>query len=76
MLSFDNADSVQASQKCGCFFCEKIFPAVEVTRFMKEKTGHTALCPYCGIDSVLGDASGIEVSQDFLQRMHKEWFGN
>jgi hypothetical protein len=76
MLSFDNADSVQASQKCGCFFCEKIFPAAEVTRFMKEKTGHTALCPYCGIDSVLGDASGIEVSQDFLQRMHKEWFGN
>lgn len=74
MLSFDNADSVQASQKCGCFCCQEIFPASEVTRFLKENPGRTALCPHCGIDAVLGDASGVEVSEDFLSKMHKEWF--
>jgi hypothetical protein len=74
MLSFDNADSVQASQKCGCFCCQEIFPASEVTRFLDETPGRTALCPHCGIDAVLGDASGVEVSEDFLSKMHKEWF--
>ena len=76
MLSFDNIDSVQASQRCGCFFCEKIFPAEEVTRYLKEKAGHTALCPHCGIDAILGDASGLEISPAFMHRMHKEWFGD
>lgn len=74
MLSFDNADLVQASQKCGCFCCQEIFPASEVTRFLDETPGRTALCPHCGIDAVLGDASGVEVSEDFLSKMHKEWF--
>lgn len=74
MLSFDNADSVQASQKCGCFCCQEIFPAAEVTRFLDETPGRTALCPHCGIDAVLGDASGVEVSEDFIRKMHKEWF--
>ena len=74
MLSFDNADSVQASQMCGCFCCQEIFPASEVTRFLDETPGRTALCPYCGIDAVLGDASGVEVSEDFIRKMHKEWF--
>ena len=74
MLSFDNADSVQASQECGCFCCQEIFPASEVTRFLDETPGRTALCPHCGIDAVLGDASGVEVSEDFIRKMHKEWF--
>jgi hypothetical protein len=74
MLSFDNADSVQASQMCGCFCCQEIFPSAEVTRFLKETPGLTALCPHCGIDAVLGDASGVEVSEDFIRKMHKEWF--
>ena len=74
MLSFDNADSVQASQMCGCFCCQEIFPASEVTLFLDETPGRTALCPHCGIDAVLGDASGVEVSEDFIRKMHKEWF--
>lgn len=76
MLSFDNLDIVRASEQCGCFFCEKIFPAGEVTRYLKEKAGHTALCPHCGIDAILGDATGLEISPDFLHRMHEEWFGD
>ena len=76
MLSFDNLDLVQASGKCGCFFCEKIFPAGEVTQYLKETAGHTALCPHCGIDAILGDASDLKMSPGFLRRMHAEWFGN
>ena len=35
----------------------------------------TALCPNCGIDSVIGDKSGYPVTDlDFLKQMHTYWF--
>jgi hypothetical protein len=34
----------------------------------------TALCPRCGIDSVIGSASGYQLSEDFLKKMHRYWF--
>ncbi|WP_245197274.1 hypothetical protein [Labrys sp. LIt4] len=35
----------------------------------------TALCPECGIDSVIGSASGYPVDdRDFLEAMHELWF--
>jgi len=36
--------------------------------------GQTALCPRCGIDSVIGDQSGYEISASFLAKMHSYWF--
>ena len=33
-----------------------------------------ALCPACGIDSVLGSASGFPVTPEFLGRMNACWF--
>jgi hypothetical protein len=34
----------------------------------------TALSPECGIDSVIGSASGYPVTLDFLRRMQEHWF--
>jgi hypothetical protein len=34
--------------------------------------GHTALCPHCGIDSVLPDTVPLEAA--FLEAMRKHWF--
>jgi hypothetical protein len=34
----------------------------------------TALCPYCYTDSVLGDASGYPITEEFLKEMNKRWF--
>ena len=36
--------------------------------------GATALCPKCGIDSVIGDNSGYPITTEFLQQMRKRWF--
>ena len=41
----------------------------------KDRQGQTAICPRCGIDAVIGDKSAVDVSDDFLVRMHKYWFG-
>lgn len=60
----------------GVFLCERIFPATEVRECYRELgNGLTAICPYCGIDAVLADASGVEVFPEFLHKMHKAWFG-
>jgi hypothetical protein len=34
----------------------------------------TALCPHCGIDSVISSASGYPITAAFLHRMHDYWF--
>jgi hypothetical protein len=36
--------------------------------------GETALRPRCGIDSVIGDASGFAITPEMLKEMHRYWF--
>jgi hypothetical protein len=35
----------------------------------------TAICPHCGVDSVIGDNCGFPITQEFLAAMHGRWFG-
>lgn len=35
--------------------------------------GMTAICPQCEYDSVLGDASGCDLSEGFLALLHDHW---
>jgi hypothetical protein len=65
---------IEQSRKCGCFYCTRIFDAVQITDWID--TRQSALCPFCGIDSVIGDNSGFEITKDFLEQMHEAWFGH
>ena len=67
---------VLGSNRCGCFYCLAIFDAQEVTLWVDERdgVGQTALCPRCGIDSVIGEASRFPLTPEFLTRMHEYWF--
>jgi len=38
------------------------------------ETGKTALCPRCGIDSVIGSNAGMQLDERFLSQMHEYWF--
>ena len=71
--SIYNKKLIKRSKVCGCFYCGKIFAPDEVSSWINEGCG-TALCPYCGIDSVVGDASGYPVTENFLHKMHERWF--
>jgi len=62
---------LEASEWCGCFCCLAIFKPEAVQRWL---TDGTALCPECGIDSVIGSASGYLITREFLERMHRHWF--
>jgi len=68
---------LEASAICGCFSCMAVFKPVEITIWIDEDAngcGQTALCPHCGIDSVIGDRSGFPITEEFLKRMNKAWF--
>jgi len=63
---------LDASERCGCFFCFRTFKVGEITAWIDKN--QTALCPRCGIDSVLGTASGHTLDDRFLRRMHQQHF--
>ncbi len=68
---------IEASAACGCFYCGAIFAPAEIADWT-DKTNpepeHTALCPRCGIDSVIGDRSGFPITPAFLAEMKDAWF--
>ncbi|HEX5724898.1 MAG TPA: cytoplasmic protein [Longimicrobiaceae bacterium] len=61
-----------ASETCGCFYCLKAFPPSAIAEWVDR--GETALCPRCGIDAVLGSASGYPLTREFLREMRSFWF--
>jgi len=74
---------ILASEVCGCFYCLANFRPTEILDWVEEPPdvtdgvspiGETALCPKCGIDSVIGTASGYPVTKEFLTRMKEHWF--
>lgn len=73
--SFKNLGAVMNSEMCGCYSCRRIFPASEVEEWIPDGYGATAMCPYCSIDAVLGDVSGIPIQEDVLKELHERWFG-
>ena len=70
--SMRNRRELAKSETCGCFYCERVFSPAEITEWIDD--GETAMCPHCGIDSVLPSASGFKLSKDLLQRMNAYWF--
>ena len=64
---------LKSDNLCGCFFCMKIFNPNLITEWI-EDVGGTAICPYCGIDSVIGESSGYPITKEFLLQMNNYWF--
>lgn len=57
---------------CGCFYCLTIFNPIEIEEWWDKE--QTATCPYCGIDSVIGESSGYPITREFLRKMKEIWF--
>jgi hypothetical protein len=73
--SFKSWRLLKKSKKCGCYYCCRVYPASEVVDWCDERDRRrTALCPYCGIDSVIPDASGCPLDEEFLKKMKYWWF--
>lgn len=65
---------IERSESCRCFYCLDTFPPGEIEEWIADRGGDTAICPRCGIDSVIGSASGVDMSDAFFDAMHSHWF--
>jgi hypothetical protein len=63
---------VEASARCGCFFCFRQFAPTAIKAWTE--SNQTALCPNCGMDAVIGNASPYQLDDKFLRRMHGQFF--
>lgn len=70
--SIYNKEEITQSTSCCCFYCKSRFPSNEV-KWWTDK-GTTALCPHCSVDSVIGDKSGIDLTDQLVNHMHEFWF--
>jgi hypothetical protein len=64
--------TLRESEVCGCFYCLEVFPQSEIEHWTDDDD--TAICPKCGIDSVIGSISGYPTEREFLKKMHDHWF--
>ncbi len=71
--SSNHREEVLASETCGCFYCLAIYPPSALTETTDE--GRTFLCS-CGVDALIGSASGYPITPEFLEAMQKRWFGS
>ena len=71
-VSWRHRAQVEAAPRCGCFYCLAVFAPGEIGKWVDE--GDTAVCPRCGIDSVIPEAAGISLRPALLQAMRRRWF--
>ncbi|WP_223757187.1 hypothetical protein [Myxococcus sp. RHSTA-1-4] len=69
--SNQHRDEVLASALCGCFNCLATFSPERIREWVDED--ETALCPECGLDTVLGSGSGFPITPEFLRKMQAYW---
>jgi hypothetical protein len=70
-----NREELLASELCGCFSCCTTFPPSKIQEWADRGSGigQTAVCPKCGIDSIIGSESGYPLTDEFLARMNQHW---
>ena len=73
LFSANHKEQLLRDQVCGCFYCGKIFDPRRINEWVPDVSG-TAICPYCGIDSVIGESSGFPITKEFLAGMKEFWF--
>lgn len=84
-----NRHAIESSDQIGCFCCERIWDPLEFpikkwiddnplssrTPHAGENGNATALCPFCGIDSILAKLSVGKITVGLLDQMERHWFG-
>jgi NAD-dependent SIR2 family protein deacetylase len=63
---------IEQSERCSCFHCLATFAPSEINEWIDG--GDTAICPKCGVDAVLGSASGVPFTLELMSSMQIIWF--
>jgi hypothetical protein len=68
-----NRKSIMDSAVCGCFSCKTIFSNNDIVEWTD--WGETAICPKCGVDTVLPQSAGVTLDTEHLSEIAKFLFG-
>lgn len=72
----NNELDILQSKTCSCLFCQQNYSARKVSEWNTDKNNQmSAVCPECGMDAVVGDASGYVLDDDDIETLHKTYFG-
>ncbi len=74
--SSGSRQKILKSKQCGCYYCLKQFYFTQIDQWLDEDEngiGQTAVCPFCWIDSVIGDST-VNITEKFLKDMREYWF--
>ncbi|MDF1661697.1 MAG: hypothetical protein P1V97_07985 [Planctomycetota bacterium] len=68
-VSIRNRADLESSQSCGCYFCLSVYSPQLIQRWID--SNQTALCPHCGIDSVISGDSfrSLECFKVYLETL-------
>lgn len=72
---------ILSSERCGCFDCLSLFPPSAITEWIDESAdgprgpGKTAVCPHCGMDTVLPQHTAYTLSPALLTQMQRHYCG-
>lgn len=77
--TFANEKQIMESDSCTCFYCGHTFnPRIEQKlSWIEERPplDKTLQCPMCGIDCMIGSASGFPIhDESFLTQCTEAWF--
>ena len=63
-------------KRCGCYYCMKLFDPLEIKEWVDDGDAKTAICPFCGIDSVLQESNdgSYELNETLLKKMYEIYF--
>ena len=71
--SFHNEEILKTATKCGCYCCCTIFSPSEIKRWT-DNPPRTAICPYCGVDSVLDEGAFTPFNKSGLRAISEVMF--
>lgn len=73
-LTMHNKPLLLESNMASCYYCLETFPVANITEFVDDDDD-TALCPVCGIDTVLGDRTNLPIhDRAYLEAIHNYAF--
>ena len=73
--SFENYRKIKSVKRCGCFYCNRIFDTEKIHEWIDDENGQTAVCPFCGIDSVIPETVNNEykLTKELLQELNRRF---
>lgn len=68
-----NENRLKKAGKCGCYYCGEVFDVNDIKEWVDDAP-RTAICPYCGIDSVIHEGAVTPFTRSVLACLSREMF--